>query len=36
VNAELNRLCGIRQISQATVDQLERRLEAGRKWLRQH
>ena len=34
VNAELNRLSGIRQISQATVDQLERRLEAGRRWLR--
>ena len=34
VNAELNRLAGIRKISEATTDQLERRLVAGRKWLR--
>jgi superfamily II DNA or RNA helicase len=34
VNAELNRLSGIRRISEATLDQLERRLTAGRKWLR--
>lgn len=34
VNAELNRMSGIRQISQATVEQLERRLESARRWLR--
>jgi superfamily II DNA or RNA helicase len=34
VNAELNRLAGIRRISEASLDQLERRLVAGRKWLR--
>jgi superfamily II DNA or RNA helicase len=34
VNAELNRLAGIRKISEATLDQLERRLEHGRRWLR--
>ncbi len=34
VNAELNRLSGIRKISEATLDQLERRLIAGRKWLK--
>lgn len=34
VNAELNRLSGIRRISEATLEQLERRLVAGRKWLR--
>jgi superfamily II DNA or RNA helicase len=34
VNAELNRLSGITRISEATLDQLERRLEAGRRWLR--
>lgn len=34
VNAELNRLSGIRRISEATLEQLERRLTAGRKWLR--
>ncbi|MFZ4518511.1 MAG: DEAD/DEAH box helicase [Microthrixaceae bacterium] len=34
VNAELNRLAGIRTISEATVDQLQRRLDHGRKWLR--
>jgi superfamily II DNA or RNA helicase len=33
VNAELNRLSGIRKISEATLEQLERRLAAGRKWL---
>lgn len=35
VNAELNRLSGIRKISEATLEQLERRLIAGRKWLKQ-
>jgi hypothetical protein len=34
VNAELNRLSGIRKISEATLEQLERRLVVGRKWLR--
>ncbi len=34
VNAELNRLSGIRKISEATLEQLERRLVAGRKWLK--
>ncbi len=34
VNAELNRLAGIRRISEATLDQLDRRLVVGRKWLR--
>src|SRR5690606_466938 len=34
VNAELNRLSGITRISEATLEQLERRLAAGRKWLR--
>jgi superfamily II DNA or RNA helicase len=34
VNAELNRLSGISRISEATLDQLEQRLVAGRKWLR--
>jgi hypothetical protein len=33
VNAELNRRAGIRRISEATVKQLERRLEAARGWL---
>ena len=34
VNAELNRLAGIRRISEATLEQLDRRLSVGRKWLR--
>lgn len=34
VNAELNRLAGIQRVSEATLDQLERRLTAGRRWLR--
>ncbi len=34
VNAELNRLAGIRRISEATLEQLEQRLTAGRRWLR--
>ena len=34
VNAELNRLAGIRKTSEATLEQLERRLEHGRKWLK--
>ncbi len=34
VNAELNRLSGVRRISEATHEQLEARLQAARKWLR--
>ena len=34
VNGELNRLSGIRKISEATLEQLERRLVVGRKWLK--
>lgn len=34
VNAELNRLSGIKKISEASLDQLELRLAAARKWLR--
>ncbi len=34
VNAELNRLSGVKRISEATLDQLETRLKAARKWLR--
>lgn len=33
VNAELNRRVGIKRITEATVAQLERRLEAAKKWL---
>lgn len=33
VNAELNRLSGVRRIAEATVDQLERRLRGGDRWL---
>ncbi len=35
VNAELNRLVGIERITEATVTQLQRRLEAADRWLRQ-
>ncbi len=34
VNAELNRLAGITRVSAATVGELEKRLDAGRDWLR--
>jgi len=34
VNAELNRRSGIRRITEATVDQLERRLVVAEKWLK--
>lgn len=34
VNAELNRLSGITRISEASLEQLESRLSAARKWLR--
>ena len=33
VNAELNRLSGVRRVTEATVDQLERRLHVGDRWL---
>ena len=33
VNAELNRRVGLRRVTEASVSQLERRLEAGRRWL---
>ncbi len=35
VNAELNRVSGLRRISEATVEQLEKRLHKGELWLRQ-
>jgi hypothetical protein len=34
VNAELNRLSGVTRVSEATVDQLERRLKAAESWFR--
>lgn len=34
VNSELNRMAGIRRITEATLEQLDRRLRAGDKWLR--
>jgi len=34
VNAELNRLAGIRRVSEATVVELERRLDQANRWLR--
>jgi len=34
VNAELNRLVGLRKVTEATVEQLQARLDAGNKWLR--
>lgn len=34
VNAELNRLAGITKVSEATAEQLQRRLDAANKWLR--
>ena len=33
VNAELNRLSGVRRVSEATIAELARRLRAGEKWL---
>jgi superfamily II DNA or RNA helicase len=35
VNAELNRVSGVKKVSEATVQQLERRLEKADAWLRQ-
>jgi hypothetical protein len=34
INAELNRLSGVTKVSEATVDQLQRRLDAANAWLR--
>ena len=34
VNAELNRRAGLRRVTEATLKQLERRLEVGEAWLR--
>ena len=33
VNAELNRISGVRKVSEATIDQLARRQRGGEKWL---
>lgn len=33
VNAELNRLAGVRRVTEATLEQLERRAEHARRWL---
>ena len=33
VNSELNRLSGVRRVSEATIEQLGRRLAAGERWL---
>jgi len=33
VNAELNRLSGVRRVTEATIEQLERRLAAADRWL---
>jgi superfamily II DNA or RNA helicase len=35
VNAELNRVIGLRKVSEATVEQLQRRLDKADQWLRQ-
>ena len=35
VNAELNRVSGVKKVSEATVDQLQRRLDKAEAWLRQ-
>ncbi|HEX4903691.1 MAG TPA: hypothetical protein VFV42_12815, partial [Acidimicrobiales bacterium] len=32
VNGELNRLAGVRKVTEATADQLQRRLVAGERW----
>jgi superfamily II DNA or RNA helicase len=34
INAELNRLAGVAKVSEATVEQLQRRLDAANAWLR--
>jgi hypothetical protein len=33
VNAELNRRSGVRRVTEATIEQLERRLAAADRWL---
>jgi hypothetical protein len=33
VNAELNRLSGVRKVSEATIEQLERRIAVADRWL---
>jgi hypothetical protein len=33
VNAELNRLAGVQRVTEATVAQLDRRVDHGRRWL---
>jgi superfamily II DNA or RNA helicase len=33
VNAELNRLAGVKRVTEATIEQLDRRLRAGDRWL---
>lgn len=35
VNNELNRITGLRKVSEATVEDLERRLASAEKWLQQ-
>ena len=35
VNAELNRVSGVRKVSEATIEQLQRRLDRAEKWLAQ-
>ena len=35
VNGELNRVIGVKKVSEATVEQLERRLDKAEQWLRQ-
>lgn len=35
VNGELNRVSGVKKVSEATVEQLERRLDKAEQWLRQ-
>ena len=34
VNAELNRMSGIGRVTEATIEQLQKRLSAGERWLR--
>jgi hypothetical protein len=34
VNAELNRLVGLKRVSEATIDELEDRVAKGDRWLR--
>ena len=34
VNSELNRLAGIRKVTEATIEQLQRRLDVANKWIK--